>query len=141
MHKYQINNFKDSSNEVAQDFNGATIGTQKNYFVFKLSPFFIKQLDDFYDVRKALVKVIFYIFLILSIIGIAVALYIFKATQSDMSFNMLSDFIASLIFLVFYNIFNNIFYKEFVEFKKAEKMIWLFIADLIVWYFLINFLI
>jgi hypothetical protein len=110
-----------------------TIGKQYVFFIFKLSPLFIKIFNDFYDVRKALTKFIFYIFLLLFVAGLAISLYVFKSTQSDMSFNMLGNYTISIIILVFYNFFNNIFYKELDRYDKAEKLIFLFFVDLCVW--------
>lgn len=119
------------------DFKNANIGIQNNYFFFKLSPLFVKLLNELYIVRERLVRFCTFLSIALCFIGFVVSLYVFKINQGDISFGLIGSFLLSIIVLVSYDFFNKIFYKEFSRFKKHEKIVFLFLIDLIVWGFLV----
>lgn len=124
---------------ITQGKNGRAAGRdyiENNFFHFKLSPLFIKIFNDIYDVRRAIVRFGTFIYLVICLIGLITTLYVFKIKGSDLSFDLAGAFLLSIIILIFYNIFNNIFYKEFERFKKCEKIIFLLFFDLVVWGFL-----
>jgi len=135
----QINNISHvnlNSDSSVINNTGANIKTQHNFFLFKLSPLFIKMLNDIYDVRKAVVRFATFTYIIVCFIGLISTLYIFKIKGNDLSFDLIGDFLLSIIILFLYNLFNKVFYKEFERFKKSEKIIFLFIIDIAVLGFL-----
>lgn len=132
----QTNNFQKSNNIVGQDFSNAKIENQNNFLIFKISPLFLKIFNDTYDVRKAIIRFATFMYMVVCLIGLMANLYIFKIKGSDLSFDLVGTFLFSIIILVFYNFFNNIFYREFEIFKKHEKIILLFFVDFVVWGFL-----
>ncbi len=113
---------------ITQGENGRAAGRdyiENNFFLFKLSPLFIKIFNDTYDVRKAIIRFATFSYLAICFIGFVATLYVFKIKGSDLSFDLIGTFLFSIIILVLYNIFNNIFYMEFERFKKCEKIIFL----------------
>lgn len=136
----QINNISHvnlSNDSSVINNSGTNIKNQIIILIFKLSPLFVKLFDDLYDVRYNIIKFCTFLFLFLSSLGLTISLYIFSKNQSDISFDLVSSFFRSIIVLVLYYFFNKIFYNEFSQFGKAEKIIFLFLIDFIVWGFLI----
>ncbi len=109
---------------------------ENSYFLFKLSPLFIKIFNDIYDVREAIVRFTTFTYLVVCFIGLVFTLYIFKIKGSDFSFDLAGTFLFSIIILVFYNSFNDIFYRESEKFNKREKIVFLLFVDMVVWGFL-----
>ncbi|MDD3856002.1 hypothetical protein [Sulfurimonas sp.] len=135
----QINNISHvnlNSDSSVINNTGANIKTQHNFFLFELSPLFIKKLNDIYDVRKAIIRFATFIYMVVCFIALVTTLYIFKINGNDFSFDLIGTFLVSIIILIFYNIFNNNYYKEFVIYKKTEKIVFLLIFDFIIWGFL-----
>jgi len=135
----QINKISDvklDDNSCIINNSGSKIEKQNNFLIFKISPLFIKMFNDIYDVRKAIVRFATFIYMVLCFIGLVLALYTFKIKGSDLSFDLIGAFLLSIIILVLYNLFNKVFYKEFERFKKSEKIVFLFVFDIVVWGFL-----
>ncbi|PHQ92624.1 MAG: hypothetical protein COB42_00430 [Sulfurimonas sp.] len=137
---------QETNNSISQGDNSRAankdyIENQYNNNIVKESlsnPLISKMLNDFYDVRLALINFTIFLSMFFFFIASSISIYMLKHNYNfDAFFHLLGAYILSLFILGIYYFLNKRIELEEKSFMKEHKFTVLLILDLVIWYLII----